>query len=335
MTNYETILQNLGYRLTDRGNYWQSNALYRGGDNRTAIRIYKDTGVWTDFVSGNGSYPFELLLKRTTGKDDVSDILKNIHIPIRLERRLLKEEKTFPIGVLKRLLPDYDYFRSRGVEVLTQKAYKCGLATNGKLYQRIVFPVFRSDGRIHGFSGRKVLQDNDRPGWLHYGKSADWFYPYFSVDGVKEQIKEEKRVYIVESIGDSMKLYQNGIKNNLVAFSNKIGPKMIARLAALGVDIVFAFNDDSKKEGQQKDRGKIGALISILKLVDFVDLERIWFVQPNKNDFGEMDSEDFDKFKENLSFSEENHLLWREDMVNFAETIQLPKNLEPKLKRLV
>lgn len=332
--NYGEVLKNIGYNLTDRGNYWQTNALFRGGDNRTAIRIYKDSGVWCDFVDDGKNLPFEALLKKTIGESDISFYTKNIFKPIRTEKRLLKEEKTFPESSLKKLLPDYDYFESRGINKLTQKAYKCGLATGGKLYQRIVFPIYRADKKIHGFSGRKVLQDNERPPWLHYGHSTDWFYPYYSVDGVIEKIKEEKRVFLVESIGDSMSMYQNGVENNLVCFSNKIGPKMISRLANLGVDIVFAFNDDSKKEGKAKDQGKRGALISILKMVDIVDLNRIWFVTPNKNDFGDMNSDDFKKWKGDLNFSEEYHLTWREDMVNYAPEANLPKSLESKIRKL-
>jgi len=331
--NYASVLQSLGYKLTDRGSYWQTRALFRGGDNPTAIRIYKDKGVWCDFVESGRNYPFELLIKKTTGKKDVSEYLQNIHQPIRLERRLLKEEKTFSNDVLRKLLPDYDYFLKRGVTKEVQQVYQCGLATSGKLYQRIVFPVRRRDKKIHGFSGRKVLEDNDRPNWLHWGQSKDWFYPYFTIPRVEEKIKEEKVVYLVESIGDSMKMFQNGFENNLVAFTNKIGPKFISKVSVLDADIVIAFNDDSNKEGNQKDQGKKGALSSILKLIDAVDLNRIWFVKPTKNDFGEMDWQDFKEFKNKLSFSKENHLTWREEMVDFGEQI-LPEPLKGKLKKL-
>ena len=64
MIDYASILRNLGYTLSDRGSYWQTSAIYRGGDNKTAISIYKDSGVWTDFVAGSVALPFELLLKK-------------------------------------------------------------------------------------------------------------------------------------------------------------------------------------------------------------------------------------------------------------------------------
>ena len=43
-------LISLGYKLSDRGKYWQCAAAHRGGDNQTALQIYKDTGIWKDYV---------------------------------------------------------------------------------------------------------------------------------------------------------------------------------------------------------------------------------------------------------------------------------------------
>ena len=61
----ESILIDLGYDLDDRGDYWQCNALYRDGDNRTALQIYKDTGVWKDYVEETGFLPFKACRKKS------------------------------------------------------------------------------------------------------------------------------------------------------------------------------------------------------------------------------------------------------------------------------
>ena len=45
----QSILEELGYNLYDQGNYWQCSALYRNGDNKTALQIYKDSGTWKDY----------------------------------------------------------------------------------------------------------------------------------------------------------------------------------------------------------------------------------------------------------------------------------------------
>ena len=51
-TDVKSVLEKLGYRLSDFGDAWRTSALYRGGDNPTALKIYKNTGVWTDYVDG-------------------------------------------------------------------------------------------------------------------------------------------------------------------------------------------------------------------------------------------------------------------------------------------
>ena len=332
--NYAEILQNIGYKLNDRGKFWNTNALFRGGDNNTAISIFKDSGIWTDWVETGGTthYPFSLLYEKTTGKKfDDSNLTVNYFRAI-LKHELLKEEKTFPKSCLKKLLPDYEYFERRGIKSSTQRDYKCGLATGGKLYQRIVFPIYRFDGQIHGFDGRKVLEDDEnKPKWSHYGKSADWFYPYFSVEGVGEQIKEENRVFIVESIGDSMSLCQAGIKNNLVTFTNRLGPKIISKLSGLGVDICLSFNNDCEKK---QNRGFDGSLVSLLKLIDSIDLNKIYFTPPPDGDFGEMDDFQIQDCRKSLDFSKESHYKGIKRLIDYAPKAKIAKSLMPKVKKL-
>ena len=68
----ESILVDLGYNLDDRGEYWQTNAVYRGGDNKTALQIYKDTGVWKDYVQETGFLPFKALVEKSCEDIDSS-----------------------------------------------------------------------------------------------------------------------------------------------------------------------------------------------------------------------------------------------------------------------
>lgn len=331
MIDYAGILKEIGYRLEDRGSYWQTAAIFRNGDNKTSIRIYKDTGVWSDFVEGQKPLPFELLLKKTLKTNDISKYLdgsKVTNIIYKKIEKLLKEEKTYSDQCLKKLLPDRQYFESRGIPAWVQKEYQCGLATSGKLYQRIVFPIRRSDNNIHGFIGRKVLQNNESPKWLNFGKTADWFYPYFSVDGVQEQIKHENLVFVVESIGDSMSLYRSGVKNNIVCFTNNIQPKITSRLSNLGTNIALSFNND---EGQ--NRGFDGALSSLIKLSDTVDLDKIWFCPPPREDFGIMSDEEVRSWRNSLDFSKSSKESLIQ-LVQYAPKAKISQNLLVKLKKL-
>ena len=63
--DFQGILESIGYNLIDCGDHWRAQAVYRDGDNETAVKIYKNTGVWMDFVTNTGSKPFEALVKLT------------------------------------------------------------------------------------------------------------------------------------------------------------------------------------------------------------------------------------------------------------------------------
>ena len=299
MTDYKQILENLGYKLTDRGNFWQTNAVYRGGDNMTAVLVYKNNGVWKDFVEDTNYLPFEALLEKTIGTKDklkIRELLKNktTDFSPTSKKNLLMQEKTYDSSCLKKLLPHYDFYTKRGISKETLVDYQCGLATGGKLYQRIVFPVFNKDGKIHGFSGRKVLDKNESPKWLHMGKKMDWFYPYYTTQKTANSITENKSAFLLESIGDSLAMYDAELENNLVCFGTAISPKFISHLASLELERIYvSLNNDSDSE---RNRGFEGAFKVICKLAETIDFKRIYFAPPTKNDFGVMNKIEIDAF---------------------------------------
>ena len=73
------ILQDLGYKLSDKGRYWQSPAVYRNGDNPTALQIYKDTGAWKDYVQNTPFMPFKQLLVLTLNTNDPKELGKYLN----------------------------------------------------------------------------------------------------------------------------------------------------------------------------------------------------------------------------------------------------------------
>ena len=78
--DFQQTLESLGYNLIDCGDHWRTQALYRNGDNKTAVKIYKNTGVWMDFVQNKGSQPFESLVRATASlkNEDYSSIISKI-----------------------------------------------------------------------------------------------------------------------------------------------------------------------------------------------------------------------------------------------------------------
>jgi hypothetical protein len=74
----ESTLNSLGYDLSDKGDYWQTNALFRNGDNKTALQIYKNSGVWKDYVNNTSFMPFKKLVQLTLNSNDDHLIDRNI-----------------------------------------------------------------------------------------------------------------------------------------------------------------------------------------------------------------------------------------------------------------
>jgi hypothetical protein len=170
--------------------------------------------------------------------------------------------------------------------------YKCGYATAGQLFRRVVFPIYNQFGQIHGFSGRAVFweKDSEFPKWKHIGKRSDWAYPVnLKRNGsceVKEEIEKQRSVIIVESIGDSMALFNHGYKNNVVTFGLGISSKLSSSLVALGADkIVIASNNDTDGE---TNHGLISACKTFLQLSSIFDYSKIEIRLPLKNDFFDM-----------------------------------------------
>ena len=74
-----SVLEDLGYKLRDKGPYWQCAALYRGGDNETALQIYKDSGTWKDYVKDTPFQPFKQLLVLTLNTNDPKQLSKYLN----------------------------------------------------------------------------------------------------------------------------------------------------------------------------------------------------------------------------------------------------------------
>ena len=135
----ESILRNLEYPLIDRGDYWQSTAVYRSGDNPQAVQIFKGSGVWKDYVAGDSYMPFSVLIEKTVGKDSAKTILSD---PSFLETSFqpkesssLQSETVFDSKEFKNLLPHYQFYNKKGISDKTLKFFNSGMCTAGSMYQ--------------------------------------------------------------------------------------------------------------------------------------------------------------------------------------------------------
>lgn len=319
------VLISLGYELVDRGDYWQTNALFRNGDNKTALQIYKDTGVWKDFVEGPAQHlKFERLVEKSVADPkELKKILGGKTLE-GLERRRptgegkIKSEEIYPADCLKKLLPHYRFYNDRGISDHVLESLRSGLATQGQMYQRYVFPIYNEFGQIHGFSGRDMLNKDNRPKWKHMGRKSQWLYPIYvpgDSPSFRENLEAAEAIFLVESIGDLLALHEQGHYNVLVTFGVDIGPRLLSLLVGLNPSkIIISFNND---RASSPNPGLVGSLKNYLKLLTYFDYPKLFICLPTANDFGDMDAENFEK--------------WQEKVDNLDPTTHASKVLEQSL----
>lgn len=284
------VLQNLGYSpIKDVGNCYQTTAKYRNGESTTSLVVYKDSGWCKDYPTGE-RFPLYELVKRTVGTNHPKTILEIINadqISVAPPKQKLKMQKTYPKDCLDRLFPNYSFYNKKNISDATLKAYKMGLATTGKMYQRFVFPVFNEAGEICGFSGRHLnwTEEMNAPKWKHIGDKREWIYPIFLPE-YRQNLDNLDEIILVESNGDSLALYEEGYKNHLVTFGLEISPAIMSFLLAGDYKkIILASNNDSTKTA---NHGKIAAIKNLIKLSSVFPTEMIDIRLPTANDFGEM-----------------------------------------------
>jgi hypothetical protein len=296
------ILIDLGYSLQDRGREWRTKPLYRDSDNSTSLRIYKDTGKWSDFARGFGG-DIDLLVKLTLNLSDIDTAKKWLtnrnfvgeNIDNKSNNIPIEYQKFFSNDILKKLEPDHAYWvKKRNVSLEAVKQLKGGLYKKGKMAWRYVFPVLDKEERILGFSGRSIF-DNNEIKWKHYGPKRSWSeYPLFLT---QPYIEKEKECILIESIGDFLRLWDAGIRNTLICFGIDSADALCMSLVSLDPDrIIIAFNNDKAKGGKA---GNIAAIKTKKKLLNFFEPNQIQIKLPTKNDFGDMTIKDCQQWKNN------------------------------------
>lgn len=330
------VLTSLGYSLQDRGHYWQTNALFRQGDNKTALQIYKDTGVWRDYVNNTPPLKFEKLIERSYGDrpEEVKKILKDRDISALQERskpleHKLSMETIYDPDSVKKLLPHYRFYNDRGIKDQVLKELHGGLATQGQMYQRFVFPIYNEFGQIHGFSGRDMTDKDGRPKWKHVGKKSKWIYPAYVPNSLNllNLLEENKDLILVESIGDLLALHNNGIYNCLVTFGLDVSPAIISLLPQLNSPrLILAFNNDYTGS---ENRGLDACIKNYLKLMSYCDPDKLCICLPVSNDFGDMDENGFEKWNKKLN--DIDHNIQRESVIKKAQELAANKNLSKRL----
>lgn len=306
MSNIRNILESLGYRLKDIGaGRYHTSAVFRGGDNQTAILI-NPNGSFVDFVDGSNSGSFKKLIALTLGKSykEVDRYLKTKkYEEVNNEREEVDLSNTYPSVFPSRdffgkLEEDNSYWVNRGIPEKLVKHIRGGVVKQreSRLFNRFVIPMYARDGQtILGFAARALWSVEKGKGakWKLLGAKKYWEWPLFLTE---KYIKEKKEIIICESAGDFLALSAAGLRQVVAP----IGIASFEKLTSLCIEfdperIIIAFNNDKKTQAGNK------AALNLQKcLLNFFNKDKVKVAWPTKyGDFGEAsESGDLDYIKE-------------------------------------
>lgn len=299
MSDIKEILQNIGYQnLKDFGGWYRTRPIYRSSDNDTVLAINKNTGYWYDYKLCRGGKLSELV-QITLNLNDLDYADKMLAekfnftgVVVNQEKNTINQVKIYDESMLVSLEKNHGYWLNRGVKEEIVAEFKGGIAKKGNMINRYVFPIYNPSGKIVGFSGRSLV-DSNRPDfikWKHLGTKKEWVYPAFFS---KNAISESGRVFLIESIGDMLALWQAGYKNVIITFGLAISPKITKFLLESSVqEVVIAFNNDSFNNSAGNEAAKKAKS----KLLMFFDENQVKIKVPSKKDFGLMSKNEIDLY---------------------------------------
>ena len=300
----KSILLDIGYsNIKDNGRELRMRPIYRDSGNDSVLSVRKDTGHFIDF-SKSISGSFEYLVQISLGLRSIGEAKQKLQdrwsvSEVKREHRpTINGVKIFPKSYLAKLIPSHEYWTARGVSLETLNLFEGGVVENGTMANRYVFPIFDSKRNLIGVTGRyiKPLKNENIPKWLHKGRTSEWKYP---LQKNYDIIKKEKKIFLIESVGDMLALWEAGIKNTLIVFGLNLSPSIVSLLIKIDPNKIFiSFNNDSKSNSA----GNKAAQKAKQKLNNHFDPKDVEIKLPEKNDFGEMNPEEIKKWKENIKF---------------------------------
>jgi len=298
----KSILLDIGYsNIKDNGRELRMRPIYRDSGNDSVLSVRKDTGHFIDF-SKSISGSFEYLIQISLGLRSINEAKQKLQdkwsvSEIKREHRpTINGVKIFPKSYLTKLIPVHEYWTSRGVSLETLSFFEGGVVENGTMANRYVFPIFDSKRNLIGVTGRyiKPLKNENTPKWLHKGRTSEWKYP---LQKNYDIIKKERKIFLIESIGDMLALWEAGIKNTLIVFGLNLSPSIVSLLIKIDPNKIFiSFNNDSNNN----DAGNKAAQKAKQKLNRHFDPKDVEIMLPEKNDFGEMNPEEIRQWRKNM-----------------------------------
>jgi len=288
MNGVEDILIKLGYDLHNEGSaFWRALPIYRESSNTTSLRIAKENGSFIDF-SANIKGSLEGLVKITLGLSSIKEAKEWMQSEGSSFEKIEKKAKIFvdkkiELKYTQNLMPHYSFYKSRGISEETLNKFECGVCFSGKQNNRFVFVIRDEFDEVKGVAGRDII--GGRVKWKLMGDKRKWIFPLFSV----KTAEERKEIFLVESIGDMLSLYEIGVNNVIVLFGIDISGRLINLLSTLNLKRIFiSVNNDTSKE---KNWGSLAAEGIKNKLSKIIDEDIIKIALPPSGDWNEMEEQ--------------------------------------------
>lgn len=173
--------------------------------------------------------------------------------------------------------------------VLTKKGFnndllvKSGLisvGSDGNIYdmyfQRIMFPLWDTFGKVVGFSGR-IYNSEDTSKYINT-KETDIFKKgelLYNYHRAKEEARKSKTIIIVEGFMDVIRCYSVGIKNVVASMGTAITKEQALLLKRIAPNIILMFDGDKAGEKATlsctEELSKIGVIPKIVRLEENLD----------------------------------------------------------------
>src|SRR6478736_10275498 len=267
----ESILDRLGYPIAVRGKNCICPTDYRGGDTPTGLYV-NETGFCHDLITGEDFHITRLVQAILGGSLAQAEAFVGSNQTIAAKKaEIIDMPPEFDARDIQNLTPSFKFYHNKGIKTETLETFKAGFCHGGKYNLRIVFPIFDND-KIIGVAARDAANRDYAPKWK-LSKKENFVYPLFVS---RPYILEKRSVVLVESVGDMLNLWQNGVRNVLVVFGISLSKKMERTLISLNPSKIYlALNKDQNERGQQATVKLKDKLSSGLTLIVSLTLRRM------------------------------------------------------------
>ena len=165
-----------------------------------------------------------------------------------LENRSISKDiiKEFKIGLALDKNTLTSILTKKGYSTLEIEKYGLGNGYNDLYSNRIMFPLFDTNNKVVGFSGRiyntssdsKYINTKETPIF----KKGELLYNYYQA---KEFVRLSKNVILVEGFMDVIRLYTVGIKNVVALMGTALTKNQISLIKRLSSNIYLCLDGDS------------------------------------------------------------------------------------------